>query len=114
MKPARRQVVLNKGAEKYLKSIDSYEPNGYGLYNMSGNVAEWCQDKWNPHYEGAPTDGSAWETSESTFRVKRGGGWQSHARWLSVTRRNRDTLFGSTTVGFRCARVQKSEAKGER
>ena len=42
---------------------------------MHGNVWEWVQDQWHDTYNGAPTDGSAWEDGVSTARVVRGGGW---------------------------------------
>ncbi len=57
------------------------EPNRWGLYDMLGNVWEWTQDAWHANYEGAPTDGSAWETAEAgAGRVIRGGSWYDHAR----------------------------------
>ena len=49
--------------------------NELGFHDMSGNVWEWCQDKWHDNYEGAPSDGSAWEDGESSDRVLRGGSW---------------------------------------
>jgi len=50
-------------------------PNAFGLYDMFGNVPEWCQDTWHPDYKGAPTDGSAWEGTGSIYHPLRGGGW---------------------------------------
>jgi formylglycine-generating enzyme len=51
-------------------------PNELGLFDMSGNVLEWCEDQWHDSYEGAPADGSAWtDQQQGTFRVIRGGGW---------------------------------------
>jgi len=50
--------------------------NAFGLYDMHGNVWEWCQDYWHENYEGAPTDGSAWiEGGDESRRILRGGSW---------------------------------------
>ncbi len=53
--------------------------NNFGLYDMHGNVWEWCQDDWHSDYEGAPIDGSAWLNNEedNNGKLLRGGSWDS-------------------------------------
>ncbi|GAB4325515.1 MAG: hypothetical protein OHK0047_10430 [Leptolyngbyaceae cyanobacterium] len=77
--------------------------NAFGLFDMHGNVWEWCLDHWHGDYEGAPTDGSAWVTGgDSDRRLLRGGSWLNDP-WdcRSAYRGNNypDTRYN--TVGFR-------------
>ena len=87
---------------KQTAPVGSFAANPYGLYDMHGNVWEWCQDKWHSDYQGAPTDGSAWESGDSASRVLRGGSWDLFARSLRSAFRNFSTpdyrYYGS---GFR-------------
>ena len=56
--------------------VGSFAANGFGLYDMHGNVFEWCLDHWHVNYEGAPTDGGAWLSSDdNAYRLLRGGSW---------------------------------------
>ena len=59
----------------YSAPVGSFAPNGFGLYDMLGNVFEWVQDCWHPDYRGAPADGSAWLTGDCSQHDMRGGSW---------------------------------------
>jgi len=81
-------------------------PNELGLYDMSGNVREWCEDVWHENYEGAPDDGSAWvKGGEQNFRVVRGGSWLNSGYSCRVSDRNADIAdLRFNNIGFRLAR----------
>ncbi|MEG4024318.1 bifunctional serine/threonine-protein kinase/formylglycine-generating enzyme family protein [Microcoleus sp. S13C4] len=64
---------------KQTTDVGSFPPNAFGLYEMHGNVWEWCSDRWHDNYNGAPTDGSSWETGRDNNRVQRGGSWNGNA-----------------------------------
>jgi formylglycine-generating enzyme required for sulfatase activity len=98
--------------------VGSLPPNGWGLYEMHGNVWEWCEDHWHDNYDGMLCDGTAWVDRKGTVsRVIRGGAWIDVARGVRAAWRG----YGAPAVrvdshGFRCARVQSgSEGRqGER
>ena len=74
---------------KETTDVGIFPPNAFGLYDMHGNVLEWCQDVWHSNYNGAPTDGSAWETGgDSNRRLLRGGGWNYSSRGCRSAWRN--------------------------
>ncbi|BBO81886.1 hypothetical protein DSCO28_24520 [Desulfosarcina ovata subsp. sediminis] len=83
--------------------VGNYPPNPWGLYDMHGNVYEWCQDHWHDSYKGAHEDGRPWEDrGEGTFRVLRGGAWFFPAGYCrSAYRRWGDPFARSRAVGFR-------------
>jgi formylglycine-generating enzyme required for sulfatase activity len=86
-------------------SVGIFPPNQFGLYDMHGNVWEWCLDYWHDNYKGAPTDGSAWlSENDDATRIVRGGSWIFNPRGCrSATRSNftpddRDDHFGFRVV----------------
>ncbi|MFM6806517.1 MAG: formylglycine-generating enzyme family protein [Dolichospermum sp.] len=58
--------------------VGSFPPNAFGLYDMPGNVWEWCQDDWHDNYIDAPIDGTAWADLSDNRKVLRGGSWYLH------------------------------------
>lgn len=79
--------------------------NAFGLYDMSGNMWEWCEDDWHGSYAGAPANGQAWvESPRRSFRVIRGGYWiyQGHGCRSAIRHRFRASC---QSYGFRVART---------
>lgn len=79
--------------------------NAFGLYDMYGNVWEWCGGEYHDSYRGAPTDGSAWVTSgDVRQRVRRGGAWDNLGVDLRSANRYSYAPEGKRrTIGFRVA-----------
>jgi formylglycine-generating enzyme required for sulfatase activity len=78
--------------------------NRFGLYDMHGNVCEWCHDKWHKGYEGAPCDGRPWLATSDEVRVLRGGSFRdSLAECRSAFRHNHGQTCVHSYIGFRVA-----------
>ncbi|MDB9406713.1 SUMF1/EgtB/PvdO family nonheme iron enzyme [Microcystis sp. CS-574] len=61
--------------------VGQFPPNAFGLYDMHGNVWEWCADTWHGNYYGAPRDGSVWiENGNNNYSPLRGGSWFNFPR----------------------------------
>ena len=86
--------------------VGSFAANAFGLHDVHGNVWEWTGDCWNGRYEGAPSDGRAWEGGGCSNRVLRGGSWYSVPQLLrSALRYNNDAGLRYDSSGFRVART---------
>jgi formylglycine-generating enzyme required for sulfatase activity len=83
--------------------VSDFQPNAFGLYDMYGNVWEWCMDHWNINYEGTPTDGSAWLFDDKNAnRLLRGGSWLTYPRNCRSANRGRNTpVYRYSDIGFR-------------
>ena len=89
--------------------VQNYPANSFDLFDMHGNVWEWVEDCWHDNYEGAPTDGSAWLSSQNgncARRVVRGGSWLYLPQNLRSAYRYRfEPEFRDNFIGFRPARA---------
>jgi len=90
------------------KQVGTKLPNQFGLYDMSGNLWEWCQDWWHSDYTGAPTNGSAWESPTGSHRIVRGGHWGPYTRYCRSACRDfgLDPVYWGDYLGFRLLRTQ--------
>jgi formylglycine-generating enzyme required for sulfatase activity len=90
--------------------VGSFFANGFGLYDMVGNVWGWAEDCWHDNYNGAPGDGSAWTSGDCSRRVARGGSWFS----LPADVRSASRIGGIINnrdlhLGFRVGRTLSAE-----
>jgi formylglycine-generating enzyme required for sulfatase activity/predicted Ser/Thr protein kinase len=80
--------------------VGQFPPNAFGLYDLHGNVWEWCADTWHDNYVGAPTDGSAWTTGGNDNRSPmRGGSWGNNPLNCRSAYRN-DYVSGRVNLGI--------------
>jgi len=105
---ARSYIYAEEAAGEYRREttpVGSFPPNSFGIYDMHGNVLEWCADPWHDNYEGAPKDGSVWRENgnDNYSHVMRGGSWVVNSRVCRSGFRfyfvRRDVFSGH--VGFR-------------
>jgi formylglycine-generating enzyme required for sulfatase activity len=100
--PGGHNAAFETGSQPYTSPVGSFAPNGYGLYDMAGNVLEWCWDWYGTPYAGGsnPTG-----PASGNYRVSRGGNWDYEAYFTRCAYRFGTEPFVATGgMGFRCAR----------
>ncbi|MBP5974320.1 formylglycine-generating enzyme family protein [Brasilonema sp. CT11] len=106
-----RRTIYYCNREKTI-SVGTFYPNAFGLYDMHGNVWEWCADDWHENYEGALADGSAWIEAEENINklndhenhliILRGGSWHDNSDLCHTALRYSDyPYYDLSLVGFR-------------
>jgi sulfatase modifying factor 1 len=87
--------------------VRRYRPNGYGLWNMTGNVWEWCADWFDPGYYAVSPEHDPRGPASGELRVMRGGSYLCHDsychRYRVAARSGNDPVATSANLGFRCA-----------
>lgn len=87
--------------------VGKFPANPFGLFDMHGNIWEWCQDEWHENYNGAPKDGSAWLVDNDNQKLLRGGSWRESPRVCrSAFRYYRPRVNRYDRVGFRVVLVR--------
>jgi formylglycine-generating enzyme required for sulfatase activity len=96
-----------ENSHRETKPVGLKMPNAWGLYDMSGNVREWCEDDYDYNYQNAPTDGSAWVAEpRDRRRLRRGGSWSGNPHYCRVAARESPRVQDLYSfIGFRLASV---------
>jgi formylglycine-generating enzyme required for sulfatase activity len=103
------QRLVNNGNQPH--AVGTKQSNAFGLFDIYGNVWEWCEDWYHDSYKGAPSDDGAWLTGgERKYRVLRGGSWNTDGYFLQPTLRQMFTPdVRADNLGFRVVAVARTQ-----
>lgn len=93
---------FRENSDGQTQSVGSLKPNELGIYDMSGNVMEWCSDYYDSNYYSVSPSNNPQGPSYGSYRVVRGGSWQNNATECRSSYRY-DSYGGSSTKGLRLA-----------
>jgi formylglycine-generating enzyme required for sulfatase activity len=99
--------AYNVVGQQYAHVVGTKLPNAFGLYDMSGNVWEWCEDDWHGSYTGAPPGSYEWvDSPRGSYRVLRGGAWNiGDSACRSAARGDHNPDGTGDDRGFRVSRT---------
>jgi eukaryotic-like serine/threonine-protein kinase len=98
-----RGAIAGKDQWMNTSPVASFPPNGFHLYDMIGNVSQWCSDWFSPSYYGNSPEKDPRGPETGTLRISRGGSWKSPSRFMHTSSRgSRKPEERGLTTGFRC------------
>jgi eukaryotic-like serine/threonine-protein kinase len=103
-----KDVANYGGIVRGTTDVGTFPANPFGLFDMHGNVWEWCQDEWHKNYHHAPADGIAWLADNNQNRLLRGGSWcLLFYNCRSANRYYHARVDSRSSVGFRVVMVRR-------